>query len=138
VAVKLELPRQMKIHNSFHISKLKHFHSNHTAFPGRDQDEMKRPGPVLLEEEGGKEYWEVERIMGKRVVGGRKNKRIQFLVLWKGWPRADASWEDERNVGQAAEEIERFEERERGGDEEKEEDSASSEEDLEGEDSALE
>jgi hypothetical protein len=137
VAVKLELPRRMKIHNSFHISKLKHFHSNHTEFPGRDQDEMKRPGPVLLEEKTGREYWEVERIMGKRLVGGKRKKKIQFLVLWKGWPRADATWEDEREVRQAAEEIEKYEERERRRNEEEEED-ASSEEDLEGEDSILE
>lgn len=111
VVVRLQLPEQFKIHPTFHISRLKHFHSDHTSFPGRDQEEMKRPGPIMLEDYE-EPHYVVEKILGKRVVGKGKKKRNQYLVLWQGYPRAEASWEDEHRVKEAREAVEEYEQRE--------------------------
>ena len=90
-AVRLQLPREMgRQHNAFHVSKLKHFRSDSAAFPGREQEEIKRPGPVVVED-GDEPYYEVERILGKRLIGKGRRQRTQYLILWKGYPTAEAS-----------------------------------------------
>jgi hypothetical protein len=61
VNVVLELPPSMRIHDTFHVEKLKRFVPSSREWPGRRQQD--RPAPVLVE---GKELYEVETVIGKR------------------------------------------------------------------------
>lgn len=40
-------------------------------------------------------YFEVDRILAKRVVG---KKRVQYLVKWQGYTEAEATWEPPSNL----------------------------------------
>ena len=39
--------------------------------------------------------YEVERIMGKRLG---KDKQVEYLILWKGYPESEATWESSEIV----------------------------------------
>eukprot|EP00210_Caulerpa_lentillifera_P002711 g2591.t1 len=86
VAYQLELPTQWKIHNTFHISKLRKFYTDE-----RFHEPVVPPPPTLIEDQ---EEYEVERILRHR---GTK-KRREFLVLWKGYPVHEATWEPFSNL----------------------------------------
>ena len=83
VAYKLALPPTWTIHDVFHASLLTPYRetSQHGA-------NYTRPPPDLIE---GEEEFEVEAIVNHRHHG--KNRRLQYLVKWKGYPDADNSWE---------------------------------------------
>jgi hypothetical protein len=85
----------MKVHPVFHISQLKEYHR---ADDGR---ELPPPPPVEIDEY--LEY-EVDRILDQRTFRRRK----QYLVLWKGYPLHDATWEYEEHLGNAAEALQEF------------------------------
>ena len=86
VACKLELAPTWKFHPVFHVSNLKRYHRS---------DEFKRtekpPPPVLIE---GEEEYEVEAILRHKGKGARR----LYLVLWKGYPVTEASWEPESHL----------------------------------------
>ena len=89
VAYKLELPpelRRRRIHPVFHVSLLKPYIVS-DRFVDRDEP---RPPPDDIDEDGVERY-EVDRIIGKRVRG--RNRTVQYLVLWKGYPEHEATWE---------------------------------------------
>jgi hypothetical protein len=69
--------------------------------------------------------WAVKKILGKRSVGTGKKRKIEYLVLWEGFPRAEASWQNEKDVRGAQEAVEEFEQREQ-----LQEETAESEEDT--------
>ena len=48
----------------------------------------------------GEEEHEVEAIINHKVTG-RKRKRTQYLVSWKGWDSFENSWEPEGNLKNA-------------------------------------
>jgi hypothetical protein len=88
VAYELDLPSNMKIHPTFHVSKLKPYHDNNDSmFPNRDQ--IIRPPPDVVDDH---EEYEVEKILNKRERKYGRGKRIEYLVLWKGYPIYEASW----------------------------------------------
>lgn len=99
VAYKLELPDSMKIHNVFHISLLRPFlspttlHSDHT---------IHRPPPVLINDQS--EY-EVEHIVDKRTV----RRQTQYLVHWLGYAASERTWVDVKDLGNATDLVEDFE-----------------------------
>lgn len=114
VAYELELPSSMRIHPVFHVSKLKLYRDGKDAFPTRQQDQFERPPPEFVDEEG-EEEWAVERILQKRTRAmGKKQKSIEYLVRWKGYPEWEATWEPAAHlIPHANEAIHEFEERAR-------------------------
>ena len=60
------------------------------------------PKPVIIE---GEEEFEVEKILNKRVIRGKK----KFLVQWKGYTAEADTWESRENLGNAKKLVEEFE-----------------------------
>ena len=88
VAYRLDLPITMKVHNVFHVDLLlpyKETEAYGTPFT--------RPPPVI---DQGEEEYEIESIIKSRRKGRRR--KLQYLVHWKGYPSADDSWVDEKDV----------------------------------------
>ena len=73
-AYRLNFPAPMKIHNVFHVSKLRRYHHD-----GRVQ-----PPPIPVNIDGELQY-EVEKVLGHREVKRGKKSRIEYLVRWKGY-----------------------------------------------------
>ena len=89
VAYKVDLPPRWEIHPVFHIDRLKRYvHSKELLW------EVEPPPPVLVEDH--LEY-EVEDLIRHRGYGARQ----QYLVLWKGYPFTEATWEYERDLKNA-------------------------------------
>ena len=87
VAYRLELPEQLirrRIHPVFHVSQLKPFIVSEQF---TDRNPPRPPADSVNEQ--GDELWEVDRVINKRVRG----RNVQYLVLWKGYPDHEATWE---------------------------------------------
>ena len=54
----------------------------------------------------GVEEWEVEKILNKKIRGVKK-----YLVYWKRFTAEHDTWEKEKDLGNAREAVEEFEER---------------------------
>ena len=81
VAYRLDLPPARRIHPVFHISNLKRFNQS-TEFVRVERP----PSPIVIE---GEEEYEVEGILRHKGKGASH----RYLVLWKGYPLTEASWE---------------------------------------------
>ena len=90
---RLELPTHLRIHPEFHVSALRQY------FAPDEGRTIARPGPVA----GDREF-EVERILAQRIRRGQR----QFLVLWKGYDQAEATWEREANLANAQAALDEF------------------------------
>ena len=90
----------MKIHNVFHVSLLKSFTSPSTFHP--DHTPINRPPPVLVHD---KPEYEVSHLVDKRKFRGR----TQYLVHWLGYGDSERTWVDVRDLGNAKDAIEDFE-----------------------------
>ena len=89
VSYKVDLPPRWPIHPVFHIDRLKRYvHSEEFL------REVEPPPPVLVEDH--LEY-EVEDLIRHRGHGARR----QCLVVWKGYPFIEATWEYERELKNA-------------------------------------
>ena len=96
VAYKVDLPPGWQIHPVFHIDRLKRYvHSEEFL------REVEPPPPVLVEDH--LEY-EVEDLIRHRGRGARR----QYLVLWKGYPFTEATWEYERDLKNAPDILEAY------------------------------
>jgi hypothetical protein len=100
VAYKLDLPIKFRIHNVFHISKLKRAIETN-KFPDRVQ--IDRPAPVMKLD--GQDAWYVERIINKR----KRNNKIQYLVKWENYLEWESTWEPFENVKHATDAISEYE-----------------------------
>jgi hypothetical protein len=111
VVYELELPTDMNIHSTFHISKLKKYNVNDDKlFPNRVVDvEVRRPGPETII--NGKEAYEVEKIIGKRLVkrGRERYPKPEYLVKWKGYSTHEATWKREKELLFAKKLIQEYE-----------------------------
>jgi hypothetical protein len=88
VAYQLALPPTWHIHDVFHASLL----SPYSETPAHGPN-FSRPPPDLIE---GEEEYEVEQIRNHRTFG--RNRTLQYLVKWKGYPESDSTWEPARNI----------------------------------------
>jgi transposase InsO family protein len=87
-AYRLTLPQDLPIHPVFHTSLLRPY--NH-----RSGEPEALPGPIQLDD--GDELadrYEVEALVGKR----KKNRQIQYLVKWKGWPSQYNEWVEAKDI----------------------------------------
>ncbi len=87
VAYRLGLPEDWKIHDVFHVSQLK-----------RVLGTVAREDSLLVD--GGEEF-EVEQIVGMRMVKGAK----QYLVKWKGFEDFNNTWVAEMELDNAQQAI---------------------------------
>jgi hypothetical protein len=86
VTYKLDIPAdwvKKRVHPVFHVSLLKRY------VPGMDIEASGSHIVDIQPSEQEPEY-EVERIMGKRLG---KDKQVEYLILWKGYPESEATWE---------------------------------------------
>jgi hypothetical protein len=91
VVYQLTLPPQWKqkhIHDVFHASLLTPYHETTEHGPN-----FPAPPPDVIE---GETEYEVERILDSHRVG--RGCRLEYLVRWKGYSKADDSWEPWQNI----------------------------------------
>ena len=98
-AVKLKLPRSLQIHSIVNISQVKPY-----LGPMEGQTPY-RPGPVHMTEDRDNE-WEVDHIVDSSL----KNKKLEYLVHWRGYDDLDHMWEPKSNLGNAKDAIHNFHE----------------------------
>jgi hypothetical protein len=93
VAYKLQLPDdwvRKRIHPVFHVSLLKKYNSNES-----DSSTQEKQDIVEVDDgEDSKEYV-VDKIISQRIT---KDKQVEYLVTWKGYPESEATWETSENV----------------------------------------
>ena len=83
VAYRLELPENFKVHDVFHVSLLKPYHSNGTYNP---------PPPSLMVD--GEEEFEVAEILAHKPQNKKEtDPKVKYLVKWKGFADEHNSWE---------------------------------------------
>ena len=96
VAYGLDLPPGWQIHPVFHVSKLKRYiHSEEFL------REVEPPPPILV---GDTLEYEVEGILQHQGKGARRH----YLVLWKGYPLHEATWEPESHIANALDILEEY------------------------------
>jgi len=81
VNYKLELPKSMKIHPVFHVSRLE---------PAPQDAELAKYVAI----ETSDEEYEVEKILDKRKFG----RQIKYLIKWKGYGEEHNTWEPLKNL----------------------------------------
>src|SRR5579863_4689892 len=87
VVAQLDLPQLMKIHNVFHTDLL---------LPYKETEQYSMPftqPPLIINNE---EEYEIETILDARCH--RRGCKLQYLVHWKGYPHADNSWIDHKDL----------------------------------------
>jgi len=85
VALQLDLPVSWNIHPVFHNNLLTPYIKTNAHSPN-----FTGPPPDLI---NGEAEYEVEAIRSHCHFG--KNKKLQYLLKWKGYPEADNTWESE-------------------------------------------
>jgi len=95
-AIELELPKSIKIHPVFNISRVRLYK------PQVEGQKKIPPKLVIIKRE---EEFEVEKILNKRMIRGKK----KFLVRWKGYTAEEDTWENRENLENAKELVEEFE-----------------------------
>ena len=98
VVFKLRLPEAWRIHNVFHTSLL---------MPQVTMSEYGiPPEPPLPELVDGESEFEVEAILQHKFVG--RKKEIWYLVQWRGYSRAESTWEPEEHLRNAPEVLKAY------------------------------
>ena len=87
----------MQIHPVVNVSQVKPYHDHLEGQP------LHWPGPINVTENRDNE-WEVDWIIDSRY----KNKKLEFLVHWKGYDDTDRTWEPKSNLGNAKEALNDF------------------------------
>jgi len=95
-AIKLELPKSIRIHPVVNISRVQ-------LYKPQVEGQKKIPQKLVIIE--GEEEFEVEKIINKRTVRGKE----KFLVRWKEYTAEEDTWENRENLENAKELVEEFE-----------------------------
>ncbi|KAL2630554.1 hypothetical protein R1flu_015240 [Riccia fluitans] len=95
----LDLPQELTIHPTFHVSLLKKFHEDKRS----ERKQVLRPLPDFTH---GQPEYEVETILRLR----RKRNPMEYLVKWKGYHVSEASWVKEADLEHAPEVLKEFKE----------------------------
>lgn len=98
VSFRLELPPAMKIHDVFHVDRFRHYHPSPERLGPRA---LPRPPPDII---AGEEEFEAETILDYK----KQRRQHKFLVLWKGYPREDATWEPQNNLTHCAKLLQEY------------------------------
>ena len=98
-AIKLKLPRSLQIHPIVNISQIKPY-----LGPMEGQSPH-HPGPVHVTEDRDNK-WEVDHIMDSCL----KNKKLEYLIHWRGYDDLDRMWEPKSNLRNAKDAIRDFHE----------------------------
>ncbi len=96
---KLEPPKNLKVHFTFHVSLLKRV-THETSRPSRKHN--LKPPPNLIHNDL---EFKVEAVLKSRQLKGRER---EYLVKWKGYHPIEASWVNESDMEHAQEAIEKF------------------------------
>ena len=56
----------------------------------------------------GEEEFEVEEIIHHRKRKRGRKTKIKYLIVWKGYPVHESTWEPEENVANASEKISEY------------------------------
>jgi hypothetical protein len=104
VAYELSLPDTMRhVHPVFHVSLLKPYISRPATFSNP------HPVPPLPEIVNDHIEYEVDRILQKRIIRRGRKTIVEYLVLWKGFPLHEATWEAIGNLTNCADILHEFE-----------------------------
>ena len=107
LAYRLELPKNMRIHNVISVA-----HLERATPPGDDpyqrpRPQMEHPLPVLVE---GQPEYEIEKLLRRRRVRKGHGYSTEYLVRWLGWgPEAD-TWYNVKDLGNARDLVRAFKE----------------------------
>ena len=96
-AVKLKLPRSLQIHSVVNMSQIKPYHRS------MEGQTLYCPGLVHVTEDRDNE-WEVDHIVDSHL----KNKKLEYLVHWRGYDDSDRMWEPKSNLGNMKDTIRDF------------------------------
>jgi len=96
---KLKLPKNLRVHPTFHVSLLKPVACNASRL---NQEHNSRPPLDLVHNEP---KFEVEAVFKSKQLRGQER---EYLVKWKGYHPIEASWVNESNMEHAQEAIEEF------------------------------
>jgi hypothetical protein len=103
-AYELQLPQDWKIHPVISVAQLEPFRE--------DPFERQQPAPPPVTVEGEEEY-EVESIIKTAMRGRGRQRRLYYLVRWKGYGPEHDSWVPEENMANSEELVREFENSER-------------------------
>ena len=93
VAYTVELPANMKIHPTFHVSLLSAYEEPNKHFAGR---KAKKALPLQITPDG--EEYEVEEVLAER----KRRGKAEYLVKWKDYDSSHNSWEPKVNLNNEA------------------------------------
>jgi len=96
---KLELPENLKVHPTFHVSFLKPVACDASRL---NREQNSRPPPDLVHNEP---KFEVDAVLKLRQLRGQER---EYLVKWKGYHLIEASWVNESDMEHAQETLEEF------------------------------
>ncbi len=92
-AYKLELPTKWKIHDVFYVSLLEQDITRKGQVDNKTLLELEKE---LEFEAGGNKEYEVKPIIDSAVYGQQANDQmpnLYYLILWKGYPEEENTWE---------------------------------------------